>query len=272
MTASPLPSLPETEVLRPARARRALLGALALLGAVVINGGLLGFLALLNPEPSALPQVARPAAGAVLFEQRARPVLPPPRPATEPEPIDLTPAAAIVARSPEPLTLDMAALPPLSFAPTPLQLDRAVPGLAAASVWVPTERLDPDRLAPAALLAGPERAGTLSTRDGQGEGGEGRDAVSAAEVDQMPRPRGHQATPFYPESMRQRGIEGPVQLELVIGLRGEVESVRAMTGLPEFGQAAERAAQRWRFHPARHQGQPVRVRVAITVHFSLDQL
>lgn len=62
--------------------------------------------------------------------------------------------------------------------------------------------------------------------------------------------------PVYPSQAVRRGIEGWVDLELVVGLDGRVASVRVLQAEPQnvFESAARRAISRWRFEPPADDG------------------
>jgi protein TonB len=77
-------------------------------------------------------------------------------------------------------------------------------------------------------------------------------------------------SPSYPESARAAGVEGNVQLELVVNTAGSVESARVLQGIDRgLDAAALQAAQRFRFAPATKSGRPVRVRMRWSVEFRL---
>ena len=74
----------------------------------------------------------------------------------------------------------------------------------------------------------------------------------------------------YPARARADGLEGDVQLDLVVSRSGDVESAR-VAGSPGHGldEAAIAAARTFRFAPAVKEGRPVRVRVRWTMQFRL---
>jgi TonB family protein len=74
----------------------------------------------------------------------------------------------------------------------------------------------------------------------------------------------------YPARARADGLEGDVQMELVVSRSGDVESVRVAES-PGHGldEAAIAAARTFRFTPAVKEGRPVRVRVRWTLQFRL---
>jgi protein TonB len=62
-----------------------------------------------------------------------------------------------------------------------------------------------------------------------------------------------------------------VQLELVVGLSGAVESARVVRGIGHgLDESALRAARQFRFAPATKSGQTVRVRMGWSVQFRLQ--
>lgn len=81
----------------------------------------------------------------------------------------------------------------------------------------------------------------------------------------------HDVKPVYPVSMREAGREGVVPMEAVIGTDGSVTSVRVLSAHihPDFAIAAVDAVRQWRFDPTLLNGNPVDVRMSVSVHFSL---
>src|SRR5215831_9829265 len=94
---------------------------------------------------------------------------------------------------------------------------------------------------------GPGRGGGA----GSGTGGVG--GTSARPIG------GYQVKPRYPESARRRGIEGTVLLKMRITAQGRVEDVQVVrsAGYPDLDESAMEAVRRWRFEPARRNGEPV---------------
>jgi protein TonB len=106
-----------------------------------------------------------------------------------------------------------------------------------------------------------------------------RDSIFDPEVvDQLPRfldPREARRllVRMYPGTLRDAGITGITVVELVIDRNGEVEpgSVTVEETTHEaFRAAAVRAAQRFRFRPARLRGQPVPVRVSLPIEWTIQ--
>lgn len=74
----------------------------------------------------------------------------------------------------------------------------------------------------------------------------------------------------YPSHLRNRGVTGRVQIEVVVGIDGKVEegSVRVLfSEHEELGRAAEQVAPQLAFRPGEKGGSPVRSRVIIPVVF-----
>ena len=76
--------------------------------------------------------------------------------------------------------------------------------------------------------------------------------------------------PVYTEDGRRRGIEGEVEMEVVVRSDGTVGAVRVLRGLGSgLDQRAVDAVRQWRFSPARRYGTPVDVLVEVAVEFRL---
>jgi TonB family protein len=75
--------------------------------------------------------------------------------------------------------------------------------------------------------------------------------------------------PEYPEEARQQGIQGPVVIDLDIGVDGKVREAKAVSGPPVLAQAVMDAVKQWVFKPHRVNGQLVPMQRRITLHFKL---
>ncbi len=77
--------------------------------------------------------------------------------------------------------------------------------------------------------------------------------------------------PAYPQSVRAVGIEGSVELALTVLQDGSVGWVRTLRAEPRgyFEQAATEGVRRWRFEPARRDGEPIECRMLTRVRFAL---
>jgi protein TonB len=75
--------------------------------------------------------------------------------------------------------------------------------------------------------------------------------------------------PSYPTIARTARVTGNVTVFLVVGEKGEVESVIRAEGPTQLQQAAIEAARRWKFNPTAIDGQPVKVTGYLVFNFTL---
>src|SRR5688572_27872132 len=81
-----------------------------------------------------------------------------------------------------------------------------------------------------------------------------------------------QATPRYPASLRNDGIDGEAVVEFVVGTDRRVLSADAVRWTHrEFANAAVDAVLRWKFQPGTINGRKVRFRMAIPIQFSVGR-
>ncbi len=81
----------------------------------------------------------------------------------------------------------------------------------------------------------------------------------------------HKVQPVYPESAKQKGIEGPVSLSAVIGTDGRIIQLNPVYGKEELVPAAMTAVQQWEFRPYVLSGERVEVETKITLNFNLSR-
>lgn len=82
----------------------------------------------------------------------------------------------------------------------------------------------------------------------------------------------HTPQPPYPESLKQKGLEGTVRLVIQISAQGIPTSVKADAGSahPGFEEATKRwVLQHWRFSPARHNETPQASEIRTSIRFCL---
>lgn len=77
--------------------------------------------------------------------------------------------------------------------------------------------------------------------------------------------------PVYPQSAKAAGISGTVVVEVVINVRGQVASARALQGHELLKDAAATAARQWFFQPPTQNGVAVQVIGSLTFNFRNDQ-
>jgi TonB family protein len=94
--------------------------------------------------------------------------------------------------------------------------------------------------------------------------------VVEAGVDVEPPRVLRRVEPTYTETARRFRIEGAVVLSLLIDTEGRVANINVLRGLP-FGltENAVSAARQWLFEPCTLNGDPVSVRMTLTVRFNI---
>ncbi|HYT73492.1 MAG TPA: energy transducer TonB [Vicinamibacterales bacterium] len=76
--------------------------------------------------------------------------------------------------------------------------------------------------------------------------------------------------PDYPESARQSGVHGTVEMEGIVGVDGAITGIRVTKSLDErLDQEAMKALAQWTFKPGEKDGAPVRVWVNIEMTFTV---
>lgn len=74
--------------------------------------------------------------------------------------------------------------------------------------------------------------------------------------------------PEFPPLAKQLHISGSVELDVVIGENGSVESVSPLNGNPVLTKPATEAVKKWKFKPFVDGGSPVKAQAAIKFSFS----
>jgi len=98
------------------------------------------------------------------------------------------------------------------------------------------------------------------------------DALAAA-IDQLPRKLATNPAPSYPPDAYARRQQGRVLLEAHLNERGLIEklSISQSSGVASLDRAALETVRRWRFEPARRDGQPVPIVVTVPIRFSIER-
>lgn len=96
-------------------------------------------------------------------------------------------------------------------------------------------------------------------------------ALTEDAVDTPPSPR-NRVIPVYPERAKQRDLEGNVLVSVLVGVDGQVKSVKILEANPPgvFDEAVATAVRQWTFGPATYRGNPVESWVNIPFPFSLN--
>ncbi|HEY3883916.1 MAG TPA: energy transducer TonB, partial [Vicinamibacterales bacterium] len=104
--------------------------------------------------------------------------------------------------------------------------------------------------------------------DGSDGGAEGGPYHAGSDV--SPPSIVREVKPDYTEEGRRRGLEGEVNVEVIVRRDGSVGAVTLLDGLGAgLDQRAIEAVRQWRFAPAQRHGLPVDVVVDIAVGFHL---
>jgi TonB family protein len=73
--------------------------------------------------------------------------------------------------------------------------------------------------------------------------------------------------PRYPDWAREAGVSGRVELDVLVGPDGSVRQVVTRSSVHGLDEAARKVVARWRFRPAKANGQPVSAWVTIPILF-----
>jgi len=97
-------------------------------------------------------------------------------------------------------------------------------------------------------------------------------AAYAEDAVEQPPSVAAQAIPEYPQRARRMGVEGRVEVRLVVDESGKPQACAVYKAVPAgyFEEAALAAARKTRFIPGKHQGRPVNTLVHISFVFVLD--
>lgn len=213
---------------------------------VIMAAGIMLMLSQFHIQKDRLPRTIELVSFPLVQKQSQQPA-PPQRvahPASRPSP------------SPEPAPPATQPLPQISAAPetTPAQFSVPV-------VPVHEEQAQPN--AP-------------STNPGSGPPGEKRtdvvDIGSAKTLDNVDYSPLYNPKPAYPLLALRAGLQGFVDVDLVINEFGRVEqfSIVKVEGHPDFGNETAKIIGKWRFPPPRINGKKVKIRYQYTVNFRLE--
>jgi TonB family protein len=75
--------------------------------------------------------------------------------------------------------------------------------------------------------------------------------------------------PDYPVEAQQRRVQGTVELEVMVGSAGDVQTVRLVKGPAELAGAATNAVRSWQFSPTLLGGQPVETEQSVIFTFKI---
>lgn len=132
---------------------------------------------------------------------------------------------------------------------------RSVASFRAPPLSAELERLLPDDLRLPGIEPCPSHLATEADRH-------------RADQEELPEPT-KRVPPDYPDRSRARGEEGFVIVTALVDTTGNIERTVVVTSDPSFDESAVQAVEQWRFKPARVNGRPVAVWVAVPVKFSM---
>jgi protein TonB len=138
----------------------------------------------------------------------------------------------------------------------------------------PKEQQDftPDLVRPSFAGPGALLDGIAIDLGGLNDGGLKEEFVfEAYELDQPPQPIA-KIPPLYPYKARERGIEGAVQVKILVNADGSVGQVLVLEARPQgmFEESVIKAVPKWKFNPGVIEGQAVTAWVVTTLRFTLD--
>jgi TonB family protein len=77
-------------------------------------------------------------------------------------------------------------------------------------------------------------------------------------------------SPAYPPLARSIGLQGDITIDALIDSTGRVTTMKPLSGPVALQQAAMDALRQWKYEPARLDGQPVSMHLAVTMKFRLN--
>jgi protein TonB len=191
---------------------------------------------------------------------------PPPEPAPPPKPMPevkpQAPAAAAPVLRPDQKIRKLDKPPPKKEMVAPREMPQAAPKEAdpredkGVAVYG-----EPGQGDPAGLEGGVAKGGVV--------GGVVGGAIALPENAIPPKPLESNEVPPYPQEARAAGKTGMVVLKVVILADGSVGEVTVMRGEEPFVSAAVAAVKKWKYEPARAQGQAITVYRVIQIPFKL---
>jgi len=97
-------------------------------------------------------------------------------------------------------------------------------------------------------------------------------AQEAASVDQITLKQhlSHRVPPLYPPAAKVALVQGTVDISVLVGVTGKVESMKVVSGPVQLRRAAMDAVKQWTFHPFKRDGEPIRVTGTISLVFNLE--
>lgn len=205
--------------------------------------------------------------GAVLFgfNHKSPKAPPPPKEITRYDPVDLRPPL----EEPDPIIL---AQDPSEAKPA--QPDAPQPVVSPEPLAVIVDggfTIDPPKI-PVNINSDireiiPPTAGVVG---GTGDKVAWGDITGLVGLDRTPATR-LQVSPIYPYEAKKNGLTGQVVVDFVVDERGDVVQAKVVSSSDRvFEEPTIRAVMKWKFEPGKRSGRVVPFRMAIPLHFSLN--
>lgn len=217
-----------------------------------------GLSSVAEPEPEPAPPPT-PESEPVVPE-------PPPPDPPDPEPRDLAPPdpepAVAIARPTPPPQAEPKSKPKPKAKAKPKKVAKTRPKPAVAQPDRSRARADQ---ATAGNLGAPGKGSAAGTATGQERAASSGPTSPAAYL--------NNPAPGYPDTARRARQEGTVSLRVLVTSGGRASEVQlaGSSGVSSLDQAAIRAVRRWRFTPARQNGQAISAWVRVPIRFKLNE-
>lgn len=75
--------------------------------------------------------------------------------------------------------------------------------------------------------------------------------------------------PVYPQEAKDKKIQGPVRVHVVIGMDGVIKEANAVSGDPLLAQPAVEAIRQWTYRPTLLNGEAIEVDTEVPITFKL---
>lgn len=192
----------------------------------------------------------------------------PPEPIKPPEPPKPKPKKEVKKPEPKPEPVEAA----------PIPVEKTVEEVAEASENDNSTEMTPHEpiVAAVPMPFNPEGrgGGHGGPRDSRGSlgGGAPSDGIySMRDLDHRPRSLSN-SKPNYPRYARENRVEGTVTVSFILDTKGNVQDPKVIKSDPVnvFESSALTAVRKWKFTPAKKNGELVNVRMIVAVNFSLE--
>jgi len=95
--------------------------------------------------------------------------------------------------------------------------------------------------------------------------------VMVVNADALKEHISHRTVPVYPPIAKAARVQGVVVVDVGVGIAGNVESMKVVSGPPMLQQAAIDCLKEWTFHPFEKDGRPLAATGPVSIEFTLDE-